>query len=122
MRTLVLISMVVLAGCGASVTAPTDDPLEMHVLAETQRFAKMLDKKITAEVTDYQYMTMSVDGSGKVPAAGWYDGGHIYYWRPFVREHDASVGTALAIHEVCHSIRIPHDDVFRACENLLRGR
>lgn len=92
----------------------------MFILAETQKYANILNKKITAEVTDEVYMVTGSDGS-KVPAAGWYSGGHIKYWRTVVREYSEPVLTELAIHEVCHSQDRDHySKVFAACQNLLR--
>lgn len=104
-----------------NINAPTDDPKEIFILSETQRYASILNKRITAEVTDEVYMVTSSDGTEKVPAAGWYDGGHIKYWRKVVREYDDRVLSGLAAHEVCHSQSYAHGELFKACVTLLNG-
>lgn len=111
------------SGCSAwkNINAPTDDPKEMFILAETQRYARILNKKITAEVTDEVFMVTSSDGKEKVPAAGWYNGGHIKYWRKVVHEYDDRVLSGLAAHEVCHSQSYAHGALFQACITLLNG-
>lgn len=118
----ILAALLALYACLVSkdITAPTDDPKEIFILYETQRVAEFFGKKITAEVTDEVYMVTGSTGE-KVPAAGWYIGGHIKYWRKVVREYDYPILTELAIHEVCHSQVIGHDDRFWACMNLARG-
>jgi hypothetical protein len=121
MRVLCVFALL-LASCVQSLTLPTDDPYEQHILAETARFAKLLNVRVTAEVVDDVYMVTSSDGLSKVPAAGWYDGGKIKYWRIVVRERGFEYGTALAAHEVCHSQTLGHNSVLDACvRGLLNG-
>lgn len=124
MRTIVVALVTILAvGCTLfkNINAPTDDPKEVFILSETQRYATILNKKITAEVTDEVYMVTSSDGTEKVPAAGWYNGGHIKYWRKVVLEYDDRVLSGLAAHEVCHSQSYAHGALFQACITLLNG-
>jgi hypothetical protein len=120
----IVVAALLSSGCGitqwlTSPSEPTDNPFEIHILAETQRYAGVLHVKITAEVTDEIYYTTCSDGT-QCPAAGWYIGGHIRYWRPVVRDRGFEYGTALARHESCHSKSFTHGDVFIACENMLK--
>ena len=117
--------MVALISLGCQKGYPTlepSDPKEFHILAETQRFAGMLGKKIRGEITDERYMVPSdPDPRLYVPAAGWYVNGTCYYWRKIVLERDEAYGTALARHEVCHSVAREHKSKeFLECESSLR--
>jgi len=95
-----------LCGCGqlTGTGASSGDPREEHILMETQRFAALLNVRVHAVVTDEVYMVRSSDGSSMVPAAGWYYGGNIKYWRPVVIERSFEYGSALAAHETCHAL------------------
>lgn len=124
MRNLLISVILFLLGCAAyrNIGAPTDDPNEIFILRETQRYAGILDVKVTAEVTDEVFMTMSSDGSERVPAAGWFYHGHIKYWRPVVRDYEMSTLTMLAIHEVCHARSVFHGTEFADCMIFLRNK
>lgn len=117
---LVACALVALCGCGGiTPTAPSGDPREEHVLAETVRFATTLHVRVSGVLTDDIFWTTASDGSGdKVPAAGWYEHGTAYYWRPHLLKQDLAYGTALAAHEVCHAISFQHD---AAHANCVRG-
>jgi len=99
----------VFAGCATRRmhTSPVAHPNEVHVLAETQRFAEMLGVHVVGVITTQPYMVPAInpryDGE-KVPAAGRYVGGRIEYYRPVIQERNQEYGTALAAHEVCHAL------------------
>lgn len=100
--------LVVLAGCQRlwPTVAPSADPREVHVLAETARFAAALKVSVTGRITEH---VLLVNASvprypgEKVPAAGWYHEGVAYYFRPAILAGDLAYGTALAAHETCHA-------------------
>lgn len=106
--------------CGSRWTAVgPSDPREEHVLAETARFAAVLGVRIRGVVTEDIYAVKGSDGE-PVPAAGWYESGVAYYWRPELLRRDLDFGTALAAHEVCHAISRRHDDKHAECVRRLR--
>ena len=86
---------------------PSSDPREQHVLDETARFAAILGVNVRGVLTDHVYNVRCSDGT-ICPAAGWYADGRVYFWRPAILSHDDAYGTALAAHEVAHSLF--HDD------------
>jgi hypothetical protein len=120
-RVALSISLLALAGCGApSVAGPSEDPKEMHILAETARFASALKVRVRADITDEIYWVQEPNGN-TVEAAGWYNAGVAHYWRPWLRAQSLEYGTALAAHEVCHAAFYFHTPQHTACvEGLLR--
>jgi len=111
--------MSLLSTCGSSPTSP-EDPKEQWVLAETQRVAGLLREKVEARITSESFYTTSPDGTICL-AAGQYWKGKILYWRPVILEQDFTYGTSIAIHEVCHSKSLRHDELFFACLNLIEN-
>ncbi len=100
--------LALLISCGGTtIVAPDGDPREQHVLDETARFAGILHVNIRGALTDHVYEVRCSDGT-MCPAAGWYEGGTAYYWRPNLLERDLAYGTALAAHETCHALH--HDE------------
>ena len=105
-----------LCGCeGAwSPTEASADPREEHVLSETERFAVVLGVRVEGRLTDDVYKCATEDGTPTV-AAGWYDRGVAWYYRPNLKAKDLSYGTELAAHEVCHAIEPTHNARHKAC-------
>lgn len=123
MKHLALLLVAVMAGCGGiSPAAPSGDPREDHVLAENDRFAAILHVNVRGELTDHVYTVTASDGNGTCPAAGWYNAGVAYYWRPNLLERDLAYGTALAAHEVCHAVSFAHDAKHATCIQSLVGQ
>ncbi len=113
-----VVFLVVGVGCAKRVsTVPATHPNEVHVLAETQRFAAALGVRVRGVITTHEYMVPAANPrypGEKVQAAGWYKAGVAYYWRPVIRERDQVYGTALAAHEVCHA-RSQSDETADTC-------
>jgi hypothetical protein len=102
LRFVIACSILAIVGCETPTDPSSGDPKEEHILSETQRFAGILNIRVRAVVTNEIYMVMASDGSGKVPAAGWYNDGVIKYYRPVVIERSMEYGSQLAAHETCH--------------------
>lgn len=88
---------------------------ELHILAETSRFAGLMGVKVRGEITDTPYLY-----GGQV-ATGWYQGGVAYYYRPHVEKLNnngfAETTTNVACHEVCHAKNPHHDLAHWECMN-----
>jgi len=128
MRNFVIFAVcaLLLTGCASKrrvQTVPAVHPNEIHILAETQRFAAALGISARAVITTTQYMVPASNPEypgEKVPAAGWYGDGLIKYWRPVVQERDQAYGTALAAHETCH-IKFHSEEAAGDCARVLMG-
>ena len=122
-----LAALVALFGCSPwSPVSPSGTPQEEFVLSETLRFAKILNVKVHGELTDSIYW---VDASNpayigeKVYAAGWYQNGVCYYYRPWLVKQEMATMTYIAAHEVCHAIYNNHSLQHGQCtQNLIGGR
>ena len=107
---LALAALPLLVGCANRrvPTAAPAHPNETHVLAETQRFARVLGFKVEGVITTRPYMVPAskplYDGE-LVPAAGRWVAGWIEYYRPVVQERTQVYLTQLAAHEVAHAWR-----------------
>jgi len=122
-RLAVVLLAVLLQGCAIRSfmtpplhTSPPSHPNETHVLAETQRFAGMLGIKVKGVITTKPHMVPAsrprFDGE-KVPAAGYYIGGRIEFYRPVIQDpvgsgscragEELAYLTLLAAHESCHA-------------------
>lgn len=110
-----------LAACGAAYNIVTpSSPEESFILGETTRLATKLQVKVTGAVTDTRYPTILPDGTPSY-AAGWYDRGTCYYYRPWVVKQEPAALTFVAAHEVCHAKEFLHGAKHDACvEGLLR--
>jgi hypothetical protein len=97
---------------------------EELVVSETARFARLLNVKVGAQLTDYQYHV------GTSLAAAWYVGtygkgakGTAYYYQPYIPNLGNVVNgaywesvTNVAGHETCHAeTGAPHDHAHWAC-------
>ena len=105
-RFLVLAALL-LSGCAKRIhTSPPAHPNETHVLAETQRFARVLGIKVEGVITTKPYMVPAArplyDGE-KVPAAGRWVHGRIEFYRPMIQEQSQEQSSWLAAHEVAHA-------------------
>jgi hypothetical protein len=106
----------VFVGCADAQWAPVEPTTvnESIVLAETERFSRLLGVHVTGHVTNSAYII------GHQYAAGWYVGqngkgavGDAYYYiptmrtlRPAVTDGPESV-VNVASHEVCHAVTGP---------------
>lgn len=122
-KLLVCLLNCILAACqaGSPTGVQPENPLEVHIIAENNRFANLLHVNVKGVLTDEIYNVPSSDGKEIVPAAGWYKNGTAYYWRPFVVKQTLDYGTRLAAHEVCHAKEKEHNAVHAACVNMLLG-
>jgi hypothetical protein len=114
-------------GCSAwSPVSSSGTPQEELVLSETLRFAMVLGVKVHGELTDSIYWVKEYNPyyvGEPTYAAGWYQNGVCYYYRPWVVRQEVSVMSSLAAHEVCHSQSLNHDQQHSQCvERLLGGR
>jgi len=116
-KNLILISTITLAAVSCSkaqwepVSATSVN--ELHILAETSRFAELMGVKVRGEITDTPYYY-----GGQV-ATGWYMAGVAYYYRPHVNQLNgngiAETTTNVAAHEVCHAIEYGHNLLHWEC-------
>ena len=125
MRVVLAIALVLLPACAARrphsnapSVPPSGDPREQHVLDETARFAAILGVNVRGVLTDHVYNVRCSDGS-MCPAAGWYADGKAYYWLPAILSHDDAYGTALAAHEVAHSLFHDESEADACASDLL---
>ena len=120
-----LLILVATFGCGAVPTGPdSGDPREAHILAETARFAAALRVSVRGVVTDQAYLVPApkpLFTGEKVPAAGWYDDGIAYYYRPVVLRLTLESVSALAAHETCHALHRDEAGADRCAAELLAG-
>lgn len=118
-RRVVAILALLVASC-VSPLAPTT-PQEEHVLAETARFAEKLGKNVVGVLTDEVYSPGTWENGTPQIAAGWYNAGKAYYYRPYLNTKDLAYGTQLAAHEVCHAKEWHHGPAHEACVQMLLG-
>jgi len=123
-RGFAVLSLLLTIGCGSVYDPFTDaiTPQEVHVLSETTRFAQMLHVKVTGALSDYVYsFPCSNDPRQMCIAAGWYDRGVAYYYRPYINRKDTSYGSYVAAHEVCHAKEFIHGVAHDECVISLVG-
>ena len=102
------------------VTSPSGEK-EALLLSETDRFATLMGVKVRGEISDRQPQSFISAG---VTAAGWYEGGVAYYYRPEIERHmsiEPEAGketcTNVAAHETCHALHRNHDLAHWSCMN-----
>ena len=111
MRILVIAALLA-ASCGNVYNPVSSSGTEQEawVLAETARIAGVLNVRVHGELTDHVYSP----GEGQV-AAGWYEGGVAYYYRPWIMKQSLETLTDVAGHEVCHAVSFFHDAAHWRC-------
>lgn len=108
------LALLFMVGCGGawSPVSPSSGP-EEFILGETTRFATKLRVKVRGELTDTVYSVMY--NGVPTPAAGWYDRGVAYYYRPYIAKQTNETCSAIAAHEVCHAVEYFHNEKHEAC-------
>lgn len=109
-----VLAALVSSGCGGawSPVSPSSGP-EEFILSETTRFASKLNVRVRGELTDTVYSVV-VNGV-PTPAAGWYDRGVAYYYRPYISRQPNEMCSAIAAHEVCHAKEYFHNEKHSQC-------
>lgn len=118
----------VLAACAG---LPTVDPVgenEAFVVAEAARYAGELGLRVRGEITtETRWFKPGEAGCPSSPpigcyAAGYYDAGVAYFYRPWVARQERPALSEVACHEVCHAAPgayLGHTAEWRAC--MARG-